>query len=110
MGKAVAVQLHQLVLHGGTEPVAVEEAVDRVERPARAAAYEDEVIADGLDDEPISAEALDAARSETQKQGLEIPDDSSVLWIEYKTGWYLKLVKELEAANFEVDANKLGWL
>ena len=45
-----------------------------------------------------------------QKQGLEIPDDKNILWIEYKTGWYLKLVKELEAANFEVDANKLSWL
>jgi hypothetical protein len=44
------------------------------------------------------------------KQGFEIPDDSNILWIEYKTGWYLKLVKELEAANFEVDANKLSWL
>ena len=45
-----------------------------------------------------------------KKQGLEIPDDSNILWIEYKTDWYLKLVKELEAANFEVDANKLSWL
>lgn len=45
-----------------------------------------------------------------QKQGLEIPDDSNIVWIEYKTGWYLKLVKELEAANFEVDVNKLSWL
>jgi hypothetical protein len=45
-----------------------------------------------------------------KKQGLEIPDDSNILWIEYKTGWYLKLVKELEASNFEVDANKLSWL
>ena len=45
-----------------------------------------------------------------QKQGLEIPDDSNIVWIEYKTGWYLKLVKELEAANFEVDVNKLNWL
>ena len=45
-----------------------------------------------------------------QKQGLEIPDDSNIVCIEYKTGWYLKLVKELEAANFEVDVNKLSWL
>ena len=44
------------------------------------------------------------------KQGFEIPDNNSVLWIEYKTGWYLKLIKELKAANFDVDANKLGWL
>jgi hypothetical protein len=45
-----------------------------------------------------------------QKKGLEIPDNSNILWIEYKTGWYLKLVKELEASNFEVDANKISWL
>jgi hypothetical protein len=45
-----------------------------------------------------------------QKQGFEIPDNDSILWIEYKTGWYLKLIKELKAANFDVDANKLGWL
>ncbi|MBN1784494.1 MAG: nucleotide-binding protein [Candidatus Bathyarchaeota archaeon] len=45
-----------------------------------------------------------------KKQGLEIAEYSNILWIEYKTGWYLKLVKELEAANFEVDANKLSWL
>lgn len=44
------------------------------------------------------------------KQGFQIPDNHSVLWIEYKTGWYLKLIKELKAANFDVDANKLGWL
>jgi hypothetical protein len=44
------------------------------------------------------------------KQGFEIPDDPNILWIEHKTGWYLKLIKELEAANFDVDANKLGWL
>ena len=44
------------------------------------------------------------------KQGFEIPDNSNILWIEYTTGWYLKLIKELEAANFEVDANKLSWL
>ncbi|PVX27706.1 MAG: hypothetical protein CW716_00875 [Candidatus Bathyarchaeum sp.] len=44
------------------------------------------------------------------KQNFKIPDGSNVLWIEYKTGWYLKLIKELKAANFEVDANKLGWL
>ena len=44
------------------------------------------------------------------KQGFEIPDDDSVLWIEYKTGWYLKIIKKLKAANFDVDANKLGWL
>jgi len=44
------------------------------------------------------------------KQGFEIPDNDSLLWIEYKTGWYLKLIKELKAANFDVDANKLGWL
>ncbi|MGD2066703.1 MAG: nucleotide-binding protein, partial [Candidatus Bathyarchaeota archaeon] len=44
------------------------------------------------------------------KKNFEIPDDPNVLWIEYKTGWYLKLIKELKAANFDVDANKLEWL
>jgi hypothetical protein len=44
------------------------------------------------------------------KQGFELPDDPNILWIEYTTGWNLKLVKELKAANFDVDANKLGWL
>jgi predicted nucleotide-binding protein len=44
------------------------------------------------------------------KQSFEIPDNDNILWIEYKTGWYLKLIKELKAANFDVDANKLGWL
>jgi len=43
-------------------------------------------------------------------QDFEIPDDPNIIWIEYKTGWYLKLVKELKAANFDVDANKLSWL
>ena len=44
------------------------------------------------------------------KHDFKIPDDPNVLWIEYKTGWYLKLIKELKAANFDVDANKLNWL
>jgi predicted nucleotide-binding protein len=44
------------------------------------------------------------------KQNFEIPDDRNILWIEHKTGWYLKLIKELKTANFDVDANKLGWL
>jgi predicted nucleotide-binding protein len=44
------------------------------------------------------------------KQNFHVPEDNNILWIEYKTGWYLKLVKELKAANFEVDANKLSWL
>ena len=45
------------------------------------------------------------------KQNFEIPNQyNGVFWIEYKTGWYLKLIKELKAANFDVDANKLGWL
>jgi predicted nucleotide-binding protein len=45
-----------------------------------------------------------------QKQGFETPKDPNVVWIEYKTGWDVKLVKELKAANFDVNANKLGWL
>jgi predicted nucleotide-binding protein len=46
-----------------------------------------------------------------KKKGFEIPNQyREVLWIEYKTGWYLKLIKELKAAKFDVDANKLDWL
>jgi predicted nucleotide-binding protein len=46
-----------------------------------------------------------------KNKDFEIPNQySGVLWIEYKTGWYLKLIKELQACNFDVDANKLGWL
>ena len=44
------------------------------------------------------------------KQNFETSYNDLVLWIEYKTGWYLKLIKELKATNFEVDANKLDWL
>jgi len=46
-----------------------------------------------------------------KKKDFEIPNDyNGVLWIEYKSGWYFELIKELQACNFEVDANKLGWL
>ena len=46
-----------------------------------------------------------------KKKDFEIPNDyNGVLWIEYKSGWYFKLIKELQACNFDVDANKLGWL
>jgi len=46
-----------------------------------------------------------------KKKDFEIPNDyNGVLWIEYKTGWYFELIKELQACNFDVDANKLGWL
>ena len=46
-----------------------------------------------------------------KKKDFEIPNDyNGVLWIEYKNGWYFKLIKELQASNFDVDANKLGWL
>jgi predicted nucleotide-binding protein len=45
-----------------------------------------------------------------KKKDFEIPSQYRVLWIEYKTGWYFELIKELQAANFDVDANKLGWL
>ena len=46
-----------------------------------------------------------------KKKDFEIPNDyNGVLWIEYKSGWYFKLIKELQASNFDVDANKLGWL
>jgi predicted nucleotide-binding protein len=41
----------------------------------------------------------------------EIPNQlTGIIWIEYKNGWYFKLIKELKAANFDVNANKLGWL
>jgi predicted nucleotide-binding protein len=46
-----------------------------------------------------------------KKKDFEIPNDyNGILWIEYKSGWYFKLIKELQACNFDVDANKLGWL
>ena len=46
-----------------------------------------------------------------KKKDFEIPNDyNGVLWIEYKNDWYFKLIKELQACNFDVDANKLGWL
>jgi len=46
-----------------------------------------------------------------KKKDFEVPNDySGVLWIEYKNGWYFELIKELQACNFDVDANKLGWL
>ncbi len=46
-----------------------------------------------------------------KKKDFEIPNDyNGVLWIEYKNGWYFELIKELQACNFDVDANKLGWL
>ena len=46
-----------------------------------------------------------------KKKDFEIPNNyNGVLWIEYKTGWYFELIRELQATNFDVDANKLGWL
>jgi len=46
-----------------------------------------------------------------KKKDFEIPNDyNGVLWIEYKSGWYFELIRELQALNFDVDANKLGWL
>lgn len=45
------------------------------------------------------------------KKNLLIPNQyDEITWIEYKTGWYLKLIKHLQTCNFEVDANKLEWL
>ena len=41
----------------------------------------------------------------------KIPDNiDGVLWIEYKNGWYFKLINQLKENNYDVDANKLGWL
>ena len=46
-----------------------------------------------------------------KKKDFQIPEDyDGVFWIEYKSGWYFKLIKQLEACNFNVDANKLEWL
>ena len=46
-----------------------------------------------------------------KKKDFEIPDDyNGVVWIEYKNGWVFKLIKELKACKFDVDANKLSWL
>ena len=46
-----------------------------------------------------------------KKKDFEIPNSySGVAWIEYKTGWYFEIIRELKAANFDVDANKLGWI
>ena len=47
----------------------------------------------------------------TKKKDFKVPSDyGGVLWIEYKNGWYFELIKELKANNFDVNANKLGWL
>lgn len=44
-------------------------------------------------------------------KNFEIPNQySGILWVEHKTGWYFELIKQLTAAKFDVDANKLGWL
>jgi predicted nucleotide-binding protein len=46
-----------------------------------------------------------------KNKDFEIPNQlTGIVWIEYKTGWYFELIKELKAANFDVDANKLSWL
>jgi predicted nucleotide-binding protein len=46
-----------------------------------------------------------------KNKDFQIPNmHSEVLWVEYKTGWNLELVKELKNCNFDVDANKLSWL
>ena len=46
-----------------------------------------------------------------KKKNFEIPSEyKGVFWVEYKTGWYFELIKQLQASNFDVDANNLGWL
>ena len=46
-----------------------------------------------------------------KKKDFKIPKDyKGVLWIEYKSGWYFKLITQLQACHFDVDANKLGWI
>lgn len=47
----------------------------------------------------------------SKEEDFEIPAGfSGVFWIEYTTGWYFQLIRELKECNFDVDANKLGWL
>jgi predicted nucleotide-binding protein len=46
-----------------------------------------------------------------KEENFKVPTDiTCVIWIEHKTGWYFQLIRELKECNFEVDANKLGWL
>jgi predicted nucleotide-binding protein len=46
-----------------------------------------------------------------KEKDFEIPSDySGILWIEYQSGWVFKLIRDLKACNFNVDANKLSWL
>jgi predicted nucleotide-binding protein len=46
-----------------------------------------------------------------KNKDFETPNNiNGVVWIEYKTGWYFELIKQLQANNYDVDANKLGWL
>ena len=46
-----------------------------------------------------------------KEEDFEVPNGfSGVIWIEYKTGWYFQLIRELKECSFDVDANKLGWL
>jgi predicted nucleotide-binding protein len=46
-----------------------------------------------------------------EEEDFEVPRGfSGVIWIEHKTGWYFQLIRELKECNFDVDANKLGWL
>jgi predicted nucleotide-binding protein len=46
-----------------------------------------------------------------KEEDFDVPDYfSGVFWIEYKTGWYFQLIRELKECSFDVDANKLGWL
>jgi hypothetical protein len=39
-----------------------------------------------------------------------LKDNYDILWIEYKIDWYLGLIKQLKSCNFDIDANKIGWL
>ena len=44
-------------------------------------------------------------------KGFEIPTQyQEIRWVEYKSGWYFKLINELKEANYNVDANKLSWI
>ena len=36
--------------------------------------------------------------------------NQNVLWIEYKQGWYFKLIKALKKSDFNIDEENLSWL
>jgi hypothetical protein len=47
---------------------------------------------------------------ETKKKFQNLKNNLMIQWIEYKTGWDLKLVRELQSNNFKIDTTKLSWI